>query len=246
MFYEGDDIFAQFYMIDYKSVSALLPLSTSSSATICEFINNRMGFPTIFLHYQVDFLPACNGLVRVYLTPEKWGDAEFYIWNPSTKVYKNIPTAPDVDYEEIDEETDGHGFFYNYKIENYKLIRDVIKAVINRDSKCSNVDVYTLGSNSWRSIQGIPYHLYHKRAFEVIFHGALHWLALTFEKDFVLLRFNINNEIFEEVALPEVLMPYLEQPLEENTFGIDVAVLGGSPNASASSGDAAEMGHSLP
>ncbi|XP_026416272.1 F-box/kelch-repeat protein At3g06240-like [Papaver somniferum] len=186
------------------------------------FINRMDHYPSIFEDREIEFLCSCKGLVWISLTPRGWSK-EFYIWNPSTEVYKNIPRPPFVDYEDVYGEIEGYGFCYDNKTDDYKLIR----VLAEETSRCSNIDVYSLNLNSWRTIQGLPYYLY-KRHSGVLFCGALHWLARTSGKySTVLVRLDIIHERFEEIALPEAPMPYPEEPLEKNMFAIDVAVLGG-------------------
>ncbi|XP_026398243.1 F-box/kelch-repeat protein At3g06240-like [Papaver somniferum] len=115
-------------------------------------------------------------------------------------------------------------FDYDYRTNDYKLVR----LVHNSTSKCSDVDVYALGLNLWKSTQSIPYYLYQGSCCGAFFKGGLHWLAATLEQGSIkLICFNVANEIFQEVALPEEPMPYLEEPLEENMFGILVREFGG-------------------
>ncbi|XP_026429251.1 F-box/kelch-repeat protein At3g06240-like [Papaver somniferum] len=203
------------YTIDYKSVSSLLP-----SSTTCEFTTNHMNYPLKFQDCEVVFLSSCNGLVWIHLRKTGGHEKEYYIWNPATEVYKSIPMP-----REVKSLRRGYGFCYDYRTEDYKLVR----VVVDWASKCSDVDVYTVSSNSWKTTQIIPYNIYYQGYCGVLFCGALHWLMRTFGRDstHVLVCFDIVNKRFEEVALPETPMPYPEEPLEADMLDLGIGVLGG-------------------
>ncbi|XP_026444828.1 F-box/kelch-repeat protein At3g06240-like [Papaver somniferum] len=118
----------------------------------------------------------------------------------------------------------GYGCGYDYKADDYKLVR----VVIDWDSECSHVDVYTSVSNSWKITKSIPYHLDYQGAlyFGLLFNGALHWLAHTFGKDsYILVCFDVVSEGFKEVAMPISPIPYPE----EDMFHVSVGELGECP-----------------
>ncbi|XP_026438710.1 F-box/kelch-repeat protein At3g06240-like [Papaver somniferum] len=217
--------------MDYMSVSSLLPLSTSSSATVweCESWDNflhKMDCPSMFrCRCSTEFLSSCNGLVWTRCISCGICEEEFYIWNLSTRSYKNIPMAP---RQVNNDEVDGYGFGYDFKTEDYKLVR---VASDPASSKCSIVDVYTLESNSWKCSQIIPYRVFENghNGEGMLFNGSIHWLALSSEQGstIVLICFDTVNERFEEVALLlEAPMPNPEEP-EANMFNINLGILGG-------------------
>ncbi|XP_026437847.1 F-box protein CPR1-like [Papaver somniferum] len=103
------------------------------------------------------------------------------IWNPSTNEYKILPATPL-------ESLNGHkrfeyGFGYDYKNEDFKVVN-----LVSCDSfwgYWSEVQVYTLRSNSWRRIGKIPYDV-------VVKNGATK----------VIISFDFEQEIIQEIALP--------------------------------------------
>ncbi|XP_026398361.1 F-box/kelch-repeat protein At3g06240-like [Papaver somniferum] len=203
------------FTIDYKSVSSLLPLSTSSATTMCDFHEFKfwMHYPFTAESVRVRFLTSSyDGFVWIRFTCITSSCEEFYFWNLSTKWYKKIPLPREVN----DGDIKGYGFGYDYMTGDYKLIR----IVTNWASNCSDVDVYASESNSWRCSDSVPYRLCYDQACEgVLFDGGLYWVARTFEQIcnvHVLVRFGIVDEKFKKVALPEGLMPHPEEPLEGN------------------------------
>ncbi|RZC87959.1 hypothetical protein C5167_004137 [Papaver somniferum] len=99
-------------------------------------------------------------------------------------------------------------------------------ASMSKDYKLLAVDcqglfeVYSLGSNSWKTIGNVPY-IYTYREAEVIAIGDCHWLAKR-RKDFsdVLVSPNTSNEIFKEIELPK-------EPLDTGFKFRNLAVLEG-------------------
>ncbi|XP_026429112.1 uncharacterized protein LOC113325094 [Papaver somniferum] len=125
----------------------------------------------------------------------------------------------------IRKEFDGCGFGYDYKTGDYKLVT----VVFRRATNCSDINVYTLRSGSWKTIQRVPYYLYNKYLHEgVFFNGALHWFAHTFGKDSTaLMCFDIVNERSMEIALPETPMPSCPEEALKKDIAIDLGVLAG-------------------
>ncbi|XP_026430869.1 F-box/kelch-repeat protein At3g06240-like [Papaver somniferum] len=180
-----------------------------------------MDYTSIFQNFNdVEVLAACNGLVLIGNTRNSF--QELYIWNPTRNEYKNMSMPEEVDKDDIH----GYGFCYDYKTNEYKLVR----IVVDRESECSSIDVYTLSSNSWKRIPDTFPSLSQR-----IFWCPLEWISslacayfCTFvQPSTVLVCFDIVNERFEEVAMPEAPMPYQEEPLERDMFQINVEVLGG-------------------
>ncbi|XP_026444341.1 F-box/kelch-repeat protein At3g06240-like [Papaver somniferum] len=219
----------RWYTVDYKSVSSLLPLlaSSSSEATMsCDchvFADRVMDYPSVFQDYdKVKNWSSYRDLHWISTT--KGSCEEFYIWNSVTQGCEKIPMTREVKIKNLD----GYGFGYDNKTDDYKLVM----VAANWATKCSDVEVYTLGTKSWRRIESIPYSLDYPRYYleGVKFNGALHWLAHAFEEGYVytkLVSFDIVHEKFEELALPEAPMPYLEEPLEDNTFNMRLGVFEG-------------------
>ncbi|KAK4562249.1 hypothetical protein RGQ29_004923 [Quercus rubra] len=91
---------------------------------------------------------------------------------------------------------------------DYKIVK--ISQMYSSEFLCFELEaeVYTLSSNSWKKV-GIS--LTNKVA---IFHfgdqtatfvsGALHWLGYVDARHYVILSFDVSNDKFEEIALPDV------------------------------------------
>ena len=100
------------------------------------------------------------------------------------------------------------GFAYQSEANDYKIVK--ISQMYSSEFLCFELEaeVYTLSSNSWKKV-GIS--LTNKVA---IFHfgdqtatfvsGALHWLGYVGARHYVIFSFDVSNDKFEEIALPDV------------------------------------------
>ncbi|XP_026400331.1 F-box/kelch-repeat protein At3g06240-like [Papaver somniferum] len=100
-----------------------------------------------------------------------------------------------------------YAFGYDPKINNYKVVRIVCPS--NADTMVSEVEIYTLGSNSWRTIRDTPYNIL-GRLPGVFMNGVIHWLSNPLPSrsnskfSHVLLSFNMSEEVFLEIPYPVI------------------------------------------
>ncbi|XP_026433882.1 F-box/kelch-repeat protein At3g23880-like [Papaver somniferum] len=120
-------------------------------------------YPFRSLGQDIVLLGCCHGLICMRVSDM------LCVWNPCTKEYKVITDSPN---EEIDEET-AYAFGYDSTIDDYKLFK-VIELPGTGSMFCL-VDVYMLGSNSWRSIEDIPYCFHNEQKVGVLANGNFHW-----------------------------------------------------------------------
>ncbi|XP_075642001.1 F-box/kelch-repeat protein At3g06240-like [Castanea sativa] len=100
------------------------------------------------------------------------------------------------------------GFAYDSENNDYKAVQ------ISYSRKKLKVEVYTSKSDSWRTLEGLDVSLGPKIDFGFnislptpFFGGALHWLVDIIQgeekhKTEMILSFDVNNETFEELAVP--------------------------------------------
>ncbi|XP_026436910.1 F-box/kelch-repeat protein At3g06240-like [Papaver somniferum] len=145
----------------------------------------------------VSILGSFNGLVCL-LHHSNVTEFCFSLWNPATKEYKRIPDSP---YS-----TTIHWpayFCYGYKNDDYKLV----SARTCRGTPSFLVYVYTLRSNSWKTLETKPYSLGNLDG--ILSNGAVHWISQTPK---VIVSFNISDETFEEMQHPGELMEKTMNP----------------------------------
>ncbi|TKY72233.1 F-box protein CPR30 [Spatholobus suberectus] len=102
---------------------------------------------------------------------------------------------------------------------DYKLIRISYFVDLHDRSFDSQVKLYTLCANAWRTLPSMPYALCCACTMGVFVGKCLHWVVThKFEPDQpdLIIAFDLNRKSFREVPLPEV---------EGEGFEIDVALL---------------------
>nr|XP_023882205.1 F-box/kelch-repeat protein At3g06240-like [Quercus suber] len=152
---------------------------------------------------RIHLASSCNGLVCLYPFARASINADsIYLWNPSIRKFKRLPAF--LITQSIYVST---GFAYQPETNDYKVVK--ISQMYSPEFLCFELEaeVYTLSSNSWKKV-GIS--LTNKVA---IFHfgdqtakfvsGALHWLGYVGARHYVILSFDVSNDKFEEIALPD-------------------------------------------
>ncbi|XP_026432716.1 F-box/kelch-repeat protein At3g06240-like [Papaver somniferum] len=154
---------------DAKNVYSISYDSLSNESDDINFV--KMDFPYKSLK-RIELLGSCNGVVYLW----SHGMQLHFLWNPATKEWKKLPKLG-TKYNYLPRCC--HGFGYDYVADDYKLVEIV------RNEETTSVQVYSLKSNSWKSLQTIQYKLRSSRAgilstrtlSGMIFNGALHWFG---------------------------------------------------------------------
>ncbi|CAB4294076.1 unnamed protein product [Prunus armeniaca] len=101
-------------------------------------------------------------------------------------------------------------FGFNSRLNDYKVVRLV---TFTRGKKCNEVEVYSLSTNSWKSIGVIPPWIYSLgwHSGHAVSDGIAYWIMGQGEDDsFHLVSFDTGSEVFEQVLLPEAIVEGLE------------------------------------
>ncbi|OVA11390.1 F-box domain [Macleaya cordata] len=203
--------------------------SKSSSPSSCDDDDDEeeeeeaveIDFPFKSGRFKVDILSSYNGLVCI--SPDKDKFDVICIWNPSTKEYKKLSTPlPVIKFPFLPRglRDVGYGFGYDRKIEDYKLVR-----ILHIYGSGSEVEVYTLGSNSKKSIGHIPYELDFPSQTGVFVNATLHWIATPatyfgHRGSPVIISFDIVDQRFQEVPQPEEPLDYDNNEFYVRTVGV--------------------------
>ncbi|KAL4607529.1 hypothetical protein ACB092_09G181500 [Castanea dentata] len=166
---------------------------TLSLTEVCRF---QIPFP-------VDMVDYCNGMFLIFGNR----DSSIYLWNPSIQKFKMLM----LDFGRMDSSL---GLAYHCQNNDFKILKIVQNSIfcINK-GPLFEAEVYTLSTDLWRriefsvepipnlgSISEIQYEPF------LFFNGALHFMAHTWgannTNDFIL-SFDVNDEIFREIRLPE-------------------------------------------
>ncbi|XP_026423690.1 F-box/kelch-repeat protein At3g06240-like, partial [Papaver somniferum] len=196
--------------LDYYSISndTFTSISSSSSSDVAITLSGKdvkvLDFPIIspktlirsFIEETVQILGSCKGLICFVLCFARIHG----LLNPFTGEYRKLPSP-------MSSIPSGKSLFYNYelgydsKINDYKLVR-----IAKSDENVPEVEVYTVGSNSWRSIENLDFPYVSCRGTSKFLNGSLHWIANhSFQIPRVMVSFDLGGETFKELALPENL-----------------------------------------
>jgi F-box interacting protein len=185
----------------YGSESSLCTAMFNSDRTLTQ--NSSFEIP--FNDMNVIIVGYCNGLFCIR------NNCDFYLWNPSIKKLKSISitrfSMPLPRYT--------LGLAYHSQNNDFKVLRITRYRTVHSPV----AEVYTLSSDSWRRVE-IPIELLNETRSNgcfsyiisspcVFFHGALHYIVEsiveTSDVKFIL-AFDVNDEIFREIMLPQNLL----------------------------------------
>ncbi|KAL5701113.1 hypothetical protein ACHQM5_026487 [Ranunculus cassubicifolius] len=167
----------------------------------------------------------CNGLLcMTNFSEEEYSNV--YIWNPLTGKHITIPCLPVPDDFISRDLSTVFGFGFCRATNEYKVLRQVCKVEDYADFKFkSHVSVYTLGTGSWRILEGISYHASLMKNSSPFVDGALHWLTATHGhyRFNVIVAFNVKDEVFQEVPQPSEIM----KEYDNDQSHVNIGELGG-------------------
>ena len=154
---------------------------------------------------------TCNGLVC--FSDDLLGYTNrFYLWNPCVRSYVKLP-YPNFTFEDGDEFIHSIGFGFDPKTNDYKVVRMVS---LRDDPDCRKdrptVEVYTLSTGEWRTVTPVlsPICILHECETPAFVNGALHWIGFRrneyddYQLRYFVLVFNLGDEVFHEISLPEL------------------------------------------
>lgn len=223
----------QFVALHYKRATQKLIVATECSRNISLYSVDYDGVDNENAIQELDFstddpnllkyaaiLGSCNGLLLVGV----YQDSFLYLWNPSTREYKELPDCPDSEYDYR-----VYGLGYHSRFDDYKVV--VINPVVNEVGfpQSSHVIIYSLKTHSWKCVGEFPCRILHYGT-SINIHGVPHWLMNCEdhrEEDsdsnlpaLGISYFDFENELFEEVPGPDCEWP-------NNNPTLDLAVFGG-------------------
>ncbi|KAK2985691.1 hypothetical protein RJ640_011919 [Escallonia rubra] len=164
---------------------------------------------------ELNVVGSCDGLLCIW---DSYANA-VYIYNPFTRNYRELPKSNQLPDQNVD-----FGFGFDPKTNLYKVVKMVhCRIVYNRDGcsySQSEVQVLSLGSNTWRSVGEVPYCLERRSSEAPLVNGRLHWLTRNHPPRIrEIVSFDLADEKFRDVPKPDcVKLKYRAYPL---------AVLGG-------------------
>lgn len=154
-------------------------------------------------HYLI--YGICNGLICLSNSvTQKYSNV--YIWNPLTRDHITIPCPPIPSHRSL---STVFGFGFCKTVDNeyiYKVVRIAWTPDTLESRFESHVSVYTLGSDSWRSVEPLMYNYnisLDNYSRPPLVNGALHWVSSWPSTPIV--SFDIENEVFRLLPRPNAV-----------------------------------------
>ncbi|XP_022774049.1 F-box protein CPR30-like [Durio zibethinus] len=124
-------------------------------------------------------------------------------------------------------------FGYDLKNHRYKAVR-ITKSRRDNDRRTSmvrmsyNVEVYTLGTYSWRQVNNGKLNSLNSRQISAphgsfYFNGAIHWKGFPERpdsNDIVIIVFNLSDEEFDIIPLPDDVKPFMHFLVWDRSFAV--------------------------
>nr|XP_011461935.1 PREDICTED: F-box/kelch-repeat protein At3g23880-like [Fragaria vesca subsp. vesca] len=131
------------------------------------------------------------------------------LWNPSTRESRMLPSTSGIKTFHLEWR---YGFGYDCKGDDYKVLA-LVPQISNKDDNFSYKSImYTLRTNSWRSIKDdTPLYTHFEDKASVFVSGAIHWkawvqrpcIATKTSRSEVIVSFDLTSETYTEVPLPQ-------------------------------------------
>ncbi|KAL5579724.1 hypothetical protein UlMin_012166 [Ulmus minor] len=177
--------------------------------------------PLMCYNNRIRILGFCNGLLCICNIAE-----DIVIWNPSTRKHRFVPSLPVERNSRLalsPLSNVAYGFGYDSAKDDYKLLR-----ISQFDVDISEVKIYSLRTNEWKSIGYKPKSYCYAMRMGVLVNGSLHWAAVNLDYgSAMVLAFDIGSESFREVPLPESVNNHVKRFLLDNRYFMDLGVLDG-------------------
>ncbi|KAL6145149.1 hypothetical protein ACLB2K_055837 [Fragaria x ananassa] len=158
---------------------------------------------------EFDVHGTCNGLICLSSQSHDSHLPYFaIIWNPSIRRFVFLPRPRVVDYENVEQ---FHAFGFDMPTNDYKVLR--IMSYLDRSDVPPNtpyeVEVYSLARGSWKSLSAVvvpkDYNHYLEFRDGVLLNGSLHWFQLGNNRDNFIVTFDMYNEVFCEMVVPDAI-----------------------------------------
>ncbi|XP_026396804.1 F-box/kelch-repeat protein At3g06240-like [Papaver somniferum] len=179
-----------------------------------------MDLPFQDLAHSIQLLGSCNGLICVMFQTCMVDELVKVpvIWNPTTREYKILPNSQT---KFTNRSSSIYSFGYDGNNDDYKLLkgefsRDGSVTLPPTEEEVHVSEVYSLLSDSWRSIRtNMPYHILKYIPYDtvsgVVVNGLRHWLAgcRILEKELQqesIISFDFSEDKFKQMHLPKAFM----------------------------------------
>ncbi|XP_061339788.1 F-box protein CPR1-like [Gastrolobium bilobum] len=177
----------------------------------------ELNHPLMCYSNRIKVLGSCNGLLCLCNIAE-----DIVMWNPSIRKHRILPAVR----LNRGEETSlfaarVYGLGYDSLTGDYKLVRISYFVDLHNRTFDSQVMLFSLRMDCWKTLPSMPYALCCARTMGVFVGGALHWVVtrkLEPDQPDLVVAFDLRGESFREVPLPVAV---------KGSFEMEVALFGG-------------------
>ncbi|XP_058739958.1 F-box protein CPR1-like [Vicia villosa] len=197
-------VFLESYPCKILSIDFDASLNPDSSYASLNFDFLRRGYAEIG--------GSCRGFLFLH------NSTDFYLWNPSTGVHKQIPASPMTIHGNSMLMCDFSMFMYGF---GYNALRDdylvFLGYYLHNDSSSIDLEIFSLRDNKWKQIGGDSLFPYascgHRFKVGLFLNGALYWYVYNHQisKD-VIIAFDLKEMAITEIPLPDEFY----NPIEHN------------------------------
>ncbi|THG05611.1 F-box/kelch-repeat protein At3g23880-like [Camellia sinensis] len=170
--------------------------SCSIDSILCKQFDTVAGldnYPSKIHHSLYRVVGSCNGLVCVAIK-----DDAVFLWNPSTRKSNRLPKIKLLSCYFV-----SFGFGYDESIDDYKLVG--MFCLGSQVSYRTEVNVYSVRTNSWRRIGEFPYVITFDDSGKFA-NGALHWAVKggdDLSNSWIIVSLDLAKETYKEVMKPD-------------------------------------------
>ncbi|EOY03570.1 S locus F-box protein with the low allelic sequence polymorphism 1-S2, putative [Theobroma cacao] len=177
------------------------------------FANVAVDLPLYKKEPYLQLLGHCDGIICL----SNYRD-DIVLCNPATKESTVLPKSCLPCFSSnpnLIPRTNALGFGYDLKNQQYKVVRIVSYLEEFGDHslpQLSMVEVYTMGTDSWREVKNVKVSANVQYCpipcFDTYFNGAFHWHAMDYNNNEVILSFDMGEEEFQNISMPDFLSVY--------------------------------------
>jgi len=143
---------------------------------------------------------SCRGFIFLHHA------SKFYLWNPSTRVHKQIPLSPNGSYLGV-KFCYLYGFGYDPSTNDYLVV--VMSFDTNFHNFSSHLEFFSLRDNRWKEIEGTHFSYMNSSVDSMVgtlFNGVIHWFAFRHDLSMnVIIAFDLIERKLLDMSLPDDL-----------------------------------------
>ncbi|KAK3039439.1 hypothetical protein RJ639_029238 [Escallonia herrerae] len=140
---------------------------------------------------EIELCNSCEGMLCVRRS-KRW--SPYNIYNPITGEHVVVKQTVRASFTPID-----CSLGFSRKTNEFKVMRFLVVTQSRTIVKGLEVDIQTVGSNSWRSIGETPYWPHLSSISSSFLNGALHWICYAAQ---IILAFDFDEENFQSIPTP--------------------------------------------